>query len=324
MKVVTGSADKSIKVFEVATGKDLLTLEGHGDAVRAVAVTKDGQKVVSGLGRQDGQGLEPGRRQAPRDLARLCRRRSPRWPSAPTARRCWSAWPTARRKVFDLSVDRPGQGRAAGDRRRRAGRSPRSRSCPTTRPCSSPRRTRRSRPGRSSSPGPSKNLAGHGSQVYSVAWSPDASKALTGSADASARLWDVAKGAQIKAMEKAHANVVYAVAWSPKGDLLATGGDDKLVKFWDPAEGKELRKGEGHGGAGLLPGLPARRRRARLGLGRQDHPPLERRRRQGGPEARRPPRRRLRPGLQPRRQEDRLGRLRREPADLGRRDAARP
>jgi len=40
VKLITGSADKTIKIFEVASGKDLLTLEGHGDAVKALAVTK--------------------------------------------------------------------------------------------------------------------------------------------------------------------------------------------------------------------------------------------------------------------------------------------
>src|SRR5215475_4388696 len=86
-------------------------------------------------------------------------------------------------------------------------------------------------------PGAAINFAGHQGQIYSVAWSPDSKKAITGAADKSFRVWDVEKGAQERVVEKAHENVVYAVAYHPKGEMIATGGDDKLVKFWSPADG---------------------------------------------------------------------------------------
>ena len=57
-QVVTGSADKTVKVFDLNNGNVVRTLAGHGDAVRALAITKDGSKIVSGSARQDRQGLE--------------------------------------------------------------------------------------------------------------------------------------------------------------------------------------------------------------------------------------------------------------------------
>src|SRR6476620_172543 len=47
-RVISGSADKTIKVWDLTTGKELLTLKGHGYSVNAVAVTVDGKRVISG------------------------------------------------------------------------------------------------------------------------------------------------------------------------------------------------------------------------------------------------------------------------------------
>ena len=47
-QVITGAADKTVKVFDVNNGAVVRSLEGHGDAVRAVAFSKDGAKIVSG------------------------------------------------------------------------------------------------------------------------------------------------------------------------------------------------------------------------------------------------------------------------------------
>ncbi len=40
--------DKTVKVFEIATGKQVRVLEGHSEAVRGVAWSPDGQFIVSG------------------------------------------------------------------------------------------------------------------------------------------------------------------------------------------------------------------------------------------------------------------------------------
>ena len=45
---VSGSDDKTLKVWDVATGKELRTLEGHGALVNAVALSGDGKTAVSG------------------------------------------------------------------------------------------------------------------------------------------------------------------------------------------------------------------------------------------------------------------------------------
>jgi WD40 repeat protein len=49
-RVVSGSDDKTVRVWDLASGRCEATLEGHGDRVCSVAVSPDGKRVVSGSG----------------------------------------------------------------------------------------------------------------------------------------------------------------------------------------------------------------------------------------------------------------------------------
>ena len=275
-KIVSGSADKTYKVWNLADGKLLLTSPAQPAPILALAVSADGKRIAAGLGDNlvklfDLAATDPAKaevRRRPRPFRRDQRRGVP-----------------ARQRVGRLGVARQvGQGLA-------------------------PRSGRRAQDASS----------GHQGQVYSVAWSPDGKQFATGAADKSFRQWDVATGKQTRAVEKAHENVVYAIAYSPKGDVIATGGDDKLVKFWNAADGKELRKGVGHGQA--IYGIAFSPDGTKLASGSVDKTiriwnvadAKEVAKIDGHPHdiySRR---------LQPRRQEARLGRLRREPVRLGRR-----
>jgi WD40 repeat protein len=78
-----------------------------------------------------------------------------------------------------------------------------------------------------------------------VAFSRDGKTILTGSADRTARLWDVGTGKRIGAPMR-HADWVPTVAFSPDGETIATGSADLLGRagqayLWrvpHPLEGK--------------------------------------------------------------------------------------
>ena len=47
-RIVSGSEDKTVKVWDAATGQETLTLKGHTGAVTSVAFSPDGKRIVSG------------------------------------------------------------------------------------------------------------------------------------------------------------------------------------------------------------------------------------------------------------------------------------
>ena len=47
-RVVSGSDDDTLKIWDANTGKELHMLKGHDDEVWSVAFSPDGQRIVSG------------------------------------------------------------------------------------------------------------------------------------------------------------------------------------------------------------------------------------------------------------------------------------
>lgn len=74
-------------------------------------------------------------------------------------------------------------------------------------------------------------LHGHANWVDDIAWSPDARRVVTGSADGTARVWDTTTGEQLAVLD-AHEARVAGVAWSPDGFMIATASYDRTVRLW--------------------------------------------------------------------------------------------
>ncbi|HEX3146520.1 MAG TPA: TIR domain-containing protein [Gemmataceae bacterium] len=88
-------------------------------------------------------------------------------------------------------------------------------------------------------------LAGHTGGVYSVPWSSDGRQALSGSDDKTVRLWDVGTGKCVRVLE-GHTEGVKSVAWTPDGRQTLSGANDKKVRLWDVGTGKCVRALDGH------------------------------------------------------------------------------
>ena len=65
-------------------------------------------------------------------------------------------------------------------------------------------------------------LAGHTAAVTAVGFTPDGRRAITGSRDGTARVWDLATGLRRRTFF-GHLHPVYAVAAGPAGRLAASG-----------------------------------------------------------------------------------------------------
>ena len=88
-------------------------------------------------------------------------------------------------------------------------------------------------------------LEGHTASVWSVAWSADGRQALSGSSDQTVRLWDAVTGQCLRVLE-GHTASVWSVAWSADGRQALSGSDDQTVRLWDAVTGQCLRVLEGH------------------------------------------------------------------------------
>jgi hypothetical protein len=85
-----------------------------------------------------------------------------------------------------------------------------------------------------------RTLSGHAEPVASVAFSPDGKTLASGSADKSIKLWDVSNGKVLRTLI-GHTDIVFSVMFSPDGRILASGSRDQTVRLWDAATGLELR-----------------------------------------------------------------------------------
>ncbi|HEU5117361.1 MAG TPA: WD40 repeat domain-containing protein, partial [Isosphaeraceae bacterium] len=72
---------------------------------------------------------------------------------------------------------------------------------------------------------------GHVEPVYSVSWTPDATRLVSGGFDNTIRIWDVASRKEL-AKREGHGSLVLAVSVSPDGKQIASGSLDKTVRLW--------------------------------------------------------------------------------------------
>lgn len=82
-------------------------------------------------------------------------------------------------------------------------------------------------------------LRGHDSRVTSVCFSHDGTRVISGSGDRTVRVWGMQDGVwQVGHVLRGHDGWVNAVACAPSGTLVASASDDSTVRVWDTATGK--------------------------------------------------------------------------------------
>ena len=76
-----------------------------------------------------------------------------------------------------------------------------------------------------------RTFVGHLKPIYCAALSQDGRLAISGSADRTVRIWDVATGQCLWTLE-GHTDLIETVALSPDGAFAVSGGRDRTVRVW--------------------------------------------------------------------------------------------
>ena len=240
--IASGSRDKTVRLWEAASGRLLRALKGHGDTVISVAFSPDGRTIASGGGSGD-KTVRLWEAASGRLLRVLRGHGDDVWSVAfsPDGRtiasgshddtvRLWEAASGRLLRVLDGHRDNVESVAFSPDGRTIASGS----------------KDKTVRLWEAASGRLLRVLKGHGHWVYSVAFSPDGRTIASGSSDRTVRLWEAASGRRLRVLT-GHESYVLSVAFSPDGRTIASGSDDKTVRLWEAASGRLLRVLEGHG-----------------------------------------------------------------------------
>ena len=238
-QLASGSADESVRVWDLSSGREVKKLEGHTRGVGSVCFSPDGRQLASG---SNDESVRVWDLSSGREVKKL--EGHTRWVTSvcfsPDGRQLASGSADESVRVWDLSSGREVK-KLEGHTRW------------VTSVCFSP-------DGRQLASGSAdesvrvwdlssgrevKKLEGHTRWVTSVCFSPDGRQLASGSADESVRVWDLSSGREVKKLE-GHTRGVGSVCFSPDGRQLASGSNDESVRVWDLSSGREVKKLEGH------------------------------------------------------------------------------
>jgi WD40 repeat protein len=230
-RIATGSIDKTAKIWDTESGKELLTLRGHSNTVESVAFSPDGKRIATGSGDATAKVWDTKSGEELMTLRALSTVTSVAF--SPDSRRIVTGGYDKTAKIWDaesgkelvtllghsevvnsavFSSDGSRIATGSGDETAKIWDAESGKELVT--------------------------LRGHSSSVKSVVFSPDDKRIATGSLDKTAKIWDTESGKELMTLR--HSDFVTSVRFSPDGRRIATGSLDKTAKIWDAEIGTEL------------------------------------------------------------------------------------
>jgi WD40 repeat protein len=231
--VVSGSSDHTLKLWDVAAGKELHTFTGHGSEVSTVAFAPDGRTALSASYGETPKLWDVATGKQLSFFVDAAHINSIAF--APDGRTAISGGYDGL-KLWDLATGRASR-TSIGSAVIGVAFSPDGRAAllggATLRlwDVAAARLLR--------------TFNGHASTVSAVAFASDGRTALSGSDDRTLKLWDVATGKELRSFT-GHTSKVGAVAFAPDGRTVLSGSNDSTLMLWDVATGRRLRTFAGH------------------------------------------------------------------------------
>ena len=237
--VVTGSGDKTAKLWDLATGREIRSFQGHTDFINSVSFSPDGRYVVTGSDDMTSKLWDVfSGREIRTFQGHLRKVKSVSF--SPDGRYVVTGSEDNTAKLWDVSTGREIRVFRGHQLYIHAvtfspdGRTMMTGSWDMT-----------AKLWDVSTGLEIRSFQGHDSYLTSVSFSPDGQTVITGSGDNTAKLWDVSTGQELRVFQ-GHSDVVTSVSFSPDGQTVITGSWDKTARLWDISTERELRTFKGH------------------------------------------------------------------------------
>ncbi|WP_370584700.1 serine/threonine protein kinase [Oculatella sp. LEGE 06141] len=239
--LISGSGDRTIKVWSMQTGELLQTLEGHSTWIRAIAISPDGKTIASGCNDNTvylwevATGHSSCTLTGHHDWIRAIA-------ISPNGQTLASGSQDKRIRIWNLSTLEPIQTLAehkhwvlaldfSPDSQLLASGS-RDQTIQLWNPIKNKRYY---------------TVDAHAAEVLAVAISPDGQAIASCSADKTVKLWKLNTGKLLHTFTD-YDSAVNTIAFSPDGKLLATGSNDRTIKLWHMGSGTLINTLQGHTG----------------------------------------------------------------------------
>ena len=236
---LSGSGDKTLKLWEVETGKCVCTFEGHTSNVESVCLSADGRFALSGSGDKTLKLWEVATGKCLRTFeghtksVNTVRLSADGWfalsGSGDKTLKLWEVATGRCLRTFEGHTGGVGSACLSADGRfALSGSSDRTLKLweVATGKCL-------------------RTFVGHRDWVRLVCLGTDGRLGLSGSGDKTLKLWEVATGRCLRTFE-GHADDVNSACLSADGRFALSGSSDRTLKLWEVATGKCVRTFEGH------------------------------------------------------------------------------
>jgi tetratricopeptide (TPR) repeat protein len=232
-RVLTASADRTARIWDSESGKELVTLRGHEDGVRTATFSPDARRVLTASSDKTARIWDS---ESGKELVAFRAHEGALTAASfsPDGKRILTASWDKTARIWDSESGKELVAfRGHNDAVSTATFSPDARRVLTA----SADGTARIWDSESG-----KELVafrGHNREVRTGSFSPDGKRVLTASDDNTACIWDSESGKELVAL-RGHEDRVWTADFSPDARRVLTASNDKTARIWDSESGKEL------------------------------------------------------------------------------------
>ncbi|MDM9380794.1 serine/threonine-protein kinase [Chlorogloeopsis sp. ULAP01] len=240
-KTIVSNSGNTIKMWSLATGQEIYTLKGHTGRVNIIAMTLDGQTLVSGSEDKTIKLWNLARGQEIRTLDGYFN--SVRaFAISPDGKTLAIGGDGNTIKLWDLTT-----GQQIRTLRSHSSWVSSVAFSPDGQTLASGSRDKTIKLWNLANGETIRTFTGHSQTVTSIAITPDGNTLVSGSEDKTIKLWNLDTGQQIRTLRE-HSDQVNAIAITSDGHILASGSLDQTIKLWNLDTGEEIQTLEGHDG----------------------------------------------------------------------------